>query len=90
MSTQTMCNAEVAGIETRRSALNRLGQRQEYVADFAEKALNVEDFFALLSYKGQVETHLFCLYKATHTFLFFSFGLYQSALSPISTKDTSF
>jgi hypothetical protein len=84
-----MCNAEVAGIETRRSALNKLGQRQDYVADFAEKALNVDDFFALLSYKGQVGTHLFCLCKATHTFINF-FGLYESALSPISPKDTSF
>ncbi|XP_041740444.2 transcription intermediary factor 1-beta-like [Coregonus clupeaformis] len=55
---ETMCNAEVAGIETRRSALNRLGQRQEYVADFAEKALNVEDFFALLSCKGQIGSQL--------------------------------
>nr|XP_023835916.1 E3 ubiquitin-protein ligase TRIM33 isoform X1 [Salvelinus alpinus]XP_023835917.1 E3 ubiquitin-protein ligase TRIM33 isoform X1 [Salvelinus alpinus] len=55
---ETMCNAEVAGIETRRSALNKLGQRQDYVADFAEKALNVEDFFALLSCKGQIGSQL--------------------------------
>nr|XP_046171207.1 transcription intermediary factor 1-alpha [Oncorhynchus gorbuscha] len=55
---ETMCNAEVAGIETRRSALNKLGQRQDYVADFAEKALNVDDFFALLSYKGQIGSQL--------------------------------
>uniref|UniRef100_A0A4W5PLG5 Tripartite motif containing 66 n=1 Tax=Hucho hucho TaxID=62062 RepID=A0A4W5PLG5_9TELE len=55
---ETMCNAEVAGIETRRSTLNKLGQRQDYVADFAEKALNVEDFFALLSCKGQIGSQL--------------------------------
>ncbi|XP_035607177.1 E3 ubiquitin-protein ligase TRIM33 [Oncorhynchus keta] len=55
---ETMCNAEVAGIETRQSALNKLGQRQDYVADFAEKALNVDDFFALLSYKGQIGSQL--------------------------------
>uniref|UniRef100_A0A674E640 E3 ubiquitin-protein ligase TRIM33-like n=1 Tax=Salmo trutta TaxID=8032 RepID=A0A674E640_SALTR len=55
---ETMCNAEVAGIETRRSALSKLGQRQDYVADFAEKALKVEDFFALLSCKGQIGSQL--------------------------------
>ncbi|XP_010899550.1 E3 ubiquitin-protein ligase TRIM33 [Esox lucius] len=55
---ENMFDSEVAGIETRRSALNRLRERQEYVADFAERALNVEDFFALLSSKSQIVTQL--------------------------------
>ncbi|KAL0984881.1 hypothetical protein UPYG_G00149890 [Umbra pygmaea] len=56
-----MFDSEVVGIETRRRVLDKLGERQEYIDDFVEKALNLEDFFALLSVKDQIVSQLQCV-----------------------------
>lgn len=49
-----MYQSEVDNIEKRKAELRRLEERQEYVAEFTEKAMNLDDFPTLQANKTQV------------------------------------
>ncbi|KAL4646716.1 transcription intermediary factor 1-beta-like [Arapaima gigas] len=55
---QELCGSEAERVTERQATLRRLGQRQDHVLSFTEKALATGNHFALLSSKRQIQLQL--------------------------------